>query len=156
MNIQVTYTVYHPSCFNNIYSGPQTPGWLGIDSSWVPITPITASWEDKLGQSLSRTQIPLTLAWAITIHKSQGLTLTKVVIDLGEKDFSPGLSFVAISRVKSFKGLAFHTHSPWSHIQRAEETTTAKLLREDNERRANLSFELDSYGVNLDEYVFID
>jgi hypothetical protein len=76
-----------------MYTGPQTPGWDGIDPHWVPITPITASWEDRLGQSLSRTQIPLTLAWAITIHKSQGLTLSKVVIDLGEKDFSPGLSF---------------------------------------------------------------
>ena len=139
-----------------MYTGPQTPGWLGIDPSWVPITPITASWEDRLGQSLSQTQIPLTLAWAITIHKSQGLTLAKVVIDLGEKGFSPGLSFVAISRVKSFEGLAFRTHFPWSHIQRAEETPTTKLLREDNERRANLSFELDTYGVNLDEYVFID
>ena len=103
MNIQVTYAVYLSSCFNNMHSGPQTPGWPGIDPSWVPITPITASWEDRLGQSLSWTQIPLTLAWAITIHKSQGLTLTKVVIDLGEKDFSPGLSFVAISCVKVSK-----------------------------------------------------
>jgi ATP-dependent exoDNAse (exonuclease V) alpha subunit len=101
-------------------------------------------------------QIPLTLAWAITIHKSQGLTLAKVVIDLGEKDFSPCLSIVAISHVKSLEGLAFHTHFPWSHIQRAEETPTAKLLREDNEWRADLSFELDSYGVNLGEYVFTD
>ena len=139
-----------------MYSGPQTPGWPGIDPSWVPITPITASWEDRLGQSLSQTQIPLTLAWAITIHQSQGLTLTKVVIDLGEKDFSPGLSFVAISHVKSFKGLAFCTHFPWSCIHQAEETPTAKLLREDNECCAKLSFELDAYGVNLNEYVFID
>jgi hypothetical protein len=47
------------------YTGPQTPGWIGIDPSW----------EDRLGQSLSQTQIPLTLAWAITNPKSQGLTL---------------------------------------------------------------------------------
>ncbi|KAF8223144.1 hypothetical protein L208DRAFT_1318592, partial [Tricholoma matsutake] len=47
-------------------------------------------------------------AWAITIHKSQGLTLEDVVIDLGPKDFSSGLSFVAISHVKKLKGLAFH------------------------------------------------
>ena len=88
----------------------------------------------------------------MTIHKSQGLTLTKGIVDLGEKDFSPGLSFVAISHVKSLEGLAFHTHFPWSHIQWAEETPTAKLLREDNECHA----ELDTYGVNLDEYVFTD
>jgi ATP-dependent exoDNAse (exonuclease V) alpha subunit len=88
-------------------TGPQTPGWIGIDPSW----------ENRLGQSLSQTQIPLTLAWAITIHKSQGLTLNKVVINLHEKDFSPGLSFVAISCVKSLQGLAFRTHFPWSCIQ---------------------------------------
>jgi hypothetical protein len=139
-----------------MYTGPQTPGWDGIDPYWVPITPITASWEDRLGQSLSQTQIPLTPAWAITIHKSQHLTLSKVVIDLGEKDFSPGLSFVAMYCVKDFKGLAFHIHFPWSHLQQAEETPTAKLLREDNEHCANLSFELDTYGVNLNEYVFTD
>jgi ATP-dependent exoDNAse (exonuclease V) alpha subunit len=46
------------------------------------------------------------LAWGITIHKSQGLTLEKVVVGLGHADFSPGLSFVAISRVKSLAGLA--------------------------------------------------
>ena len=40
------------------------------------------------------------MAWGITIHKSQGLILEKVVVELGEKDFSAGLSFVAISPVK--------------------------------------------------------
>ena len=50
--IQVTYAVYHSSCFNNMHSGPQTPGWPGIDPSWVPITPITASWEDSLFHGL--------------------------------------------------------------------------------------------------------
>ena len=49
------------------------------------------------------------MAWGITIHKSQGLTLEKVVVELGEKDFSARLSFVAISRVKTLQGLAFHS-----------------------------------------------
>ena len=49
------------------------------------------------------------MAWGITMHKSQGLTLEKVVVELGDKDFSAGLSFVAISRVKTLKDLAFHT-----------------------------------------------
>ena len=50
------------------------------------------------------------LAWGITIHKSQGLTLEKSVVELGEKDFSAGLTFVAVSCVKTLKRLSFsHT-----------------------------------------------
>jgi hypothetical protein len=49
-------------------------------------------------------QIPLRLAWAITIHKSQGLTFEKAVIDAG-KAFSPGQVYVALSRCKSIEGI---------------------------------------------------
>ncbi|XP_059078023.1 uncharacterized protein LOC131876600 [Cryptomeria japonica] len=52
----------------------------------------------------STKQIPLRLAWALTIHKSQGLTLDKATIDIGPTERS-GLTFVAISRVKSLQGL---------------------------------------------------
>ena len=66
----------------------------------VPIVPIRHMWEGKSG-TCSRLQIPLSLAWAITVHKSQGLTLPKAVIDLEKKEFAAGLSFVAIFRVRS-------------------------------------------------------
>ncbi|KAJ6453011.1 hypothetical protein C8R47DRAFT_950557, partial [Mycena vitilis] len=69
-----------------------------------------------------RTQLPLTHAWAITIHKSQGLTLTTAVIDWGEKDFSSGLSFVALSQVKKLSGIAFRTAFPWSRLKRPNVT----------------------------------
>ncbi|MGN6618336.1 MAG: helix-turn-helix domain-containing protein [Ilyomonas sp.] len=53
-------------------------------------------------------QFPLRLAWAITIHKSQGLTFDKVIIDAGAA-FAPGQVYVALSRCTSFSGIILKT-----------------------------------------------
>ena len=52
-----------------------------------------------------RSQFPLALAYAITIHKSQGLSLDCVVTDLGRRLHSPGMAYVALSRARSLDGL---------------------------------------------------
>jgi len=61
--------------------------------------------EDEIG---SFTQYPLRLAWAITIHKSQGLTFEKAIIDAGAA-FAPGQVYVALSRCTSLEGLVLHS-----------------------------------------------
>lgn len=52
-------------------------------------------------------QIPLIHAWAVTIHKAQGLTLDDVRVDLGAGAFAPGQVYVALSRVRTLDGLSF-------------------------------------------------
>ena len=56
-------------------------------------------------------QYPLRLAWAITIHKSQGLTFERAIIDAGAA-FSPGQVYVALSRCKTFEGLVLSSPIP--------------------------------------------
>ena len=61
----------------------------------VPIVPFTAQWND--GKSThTRTQFPLRLAWAMTVHKSQGLTMERAVIDIGKKDIGIGNTYYLI------------------------------------------------------------
>ena len=72
----------------------------------VPIKRLTATFEVKGSTTFraSRTQFPLSLSWAMTIHKCQGLTLPEVVVCMKGR-FQPGQAYVAFSRVTSKSGL---------------------------------------------------
>ncbi|KJK78206.1 hypothetical protein H634G_06379 [Metarhizium anisopliae BRIP 53293] len=70
----------------------------------VPILPVDRDF--LVGATLcNRTQFPLIVCYAITVHKSQSITEDRIVTDLSCRDFQTGLSYVAVSRVKTLQGL---------------------------------------------------
>jgi hypothetical protein len=93
--------------------GPEFPTGIPI----VPVTPLKTTFELN-GKTLSRTQLPLRLAWAVTIHKSQGLTLDRIKFGLKKKEFSTGITFVALSRVKASDGIMIIDRLDFSRVQK--------------------------------------
>lgn len=83
----------------------------------MPITAVKSSFEIG-GKTYSRTQLPLRLAWAVTVHKSQGLTLGRTKIGLGKREFCSGLTFVALSRVRIIQDLMLVENVDYSRVQK--------------------------------------
>ena len=85
--------------------------YLGMDKCY-PIVPIERKW----GKNKSRKMIPLRLGWASTIHSVQGLSIKKkVIINLGMREFTPNLTYTALTRVSRFEQLSFWPKIPDFH-----------------------------------------
>ena len=88
-------------------------------------------WRVRLPKRCKR-RLPLSLAWAITIHKSQGATYDKAIVNIGEKEFHLGLTYVAFSRVRSLDGLLLRGCYGMDRIMRIN-LHRKQQLREDAE-----------------------
>lgn len=83
--------------------------------------------EDVIGEFM---QFPLKPAWAITVHKSQGLTFENVILDLN-RCFAPGQLYVALSRCRTLDGTVLKTTIPRRAVQTAHEVIEfEKMLKE--------------------------
>ena len=78
-----------------------------------PVTIDRATWMLPDNDQVGRAQIPLKVAYAITIHKSQGATLDCALIDIGSNTFEYGQAYVALSRVRSLEGLHIWSLNPF-------------------------------------------
>ncbi|RBP97302.1 ATP-dependent endonuclease [Bifidobacterium aemilianum] len=82
-------------------------GWPIVEfENGHTVTMKQAAWQMMDGETVlaAVNQVPLRCAWAITIHKSQGMTLDRAVMDL-RRTFAPGMGYVALSRVEALDGL---------------------------------------------------
>ena len=113
--------------FDN-YVGPS----ICESPSLVPIVPITVSVQS--GTSIhERQQLPLKLAWALTIHKSQGLTLPKSWLDIGKSEATLGISYVAISRVRNLSSLVIEPMT-FERLSKIKNCSNLKYRRAEEHR----------------------
>src|SRR5680860_191733 len=104
----------------------------------VTMSPDTWELRDGDKKRASITQIPLRLAWAITVHKSQGMTLDAAQIDL-RKAFVEGMGYVALSRVKNLRNLYLSGINRMA-LQVSEEAQTIDVSLRDKASRDRKRF----------------
>ncbi len=92
---------------------------------------MTARFQSTNGRhALERYQFPLVLAWCITIHKVQGLSLDKAFIDLGRNVFAHGQAYLVLSRVRNLDGVML------TGLQRSKLNLIDKAVHEEYARLA--------------------
>ena len=100
------YPTQKPVSIDVLFDDPSV-GAVFIENSHRPVNikPIAVSFFTPSHVTVTRTQFPLCVSFAVTIHKVQGLTLKEAAVYIGPEVFNAGMAYVALSRVTSLKGL---------------------------------------------------
>ena len=106
----------------------------------MPFVPIFVSRRefDRDGMSCVQRQFPISAAYAITVHKTQGITLDECVLNIADREFAPGLRYAATSRVKSH-GLLFEQPFDFGQIRRRP-SNLVRMRQDDIQRRAGQTY----------------
>ena len=108
-------------------------------------------------ESYSRINFPLLLAYSMTIHRSQGVTMQRIMINIGDREFACGLTYTAVSRVRSLKDLAFYPFPNFDRFARLRIHNNFVQLRKEIVKRqrsaAALATELDELEEEDEELV---
>jgi ATP-dependent exoDNAse (exonuclease V) alpha subunit len=101
-------------------AGRSRPGsscrvWVRTNGEVIAVEPFTWRYDSNDPESATFKQFPLRLAWAMTIHKSQGLTLESAYLDIRAAR-EPGQAYVAVSRVRTLAGLQFKEWFKGVHV----------------------------------------
>ena len=125
--------VYFPE-----YTGPS---FHDTEEKLVPIVPQMRKWYSRQTEHY-RLMLPLTPSYAITIHKSQGRTLEHIILNLGKKEFAPGLTYTALSRTTRLDRIAFDY--PFPELTRFTQIFGSKFneRRKEEERLRKLSIKV--------------